>query len=441
MRIFELIDILGGKTKRLFEWMGDQRIGSLAVVASVLGLGFIVCNVLIDILIISHMTNFGVDKPKRYYVEQGESTSDAVNTFDNQQLRSLFGFTLGRGQDLAPDRFKLDVLNRKGLLNELLEEFGLLIDGPFHEEESTAWKVDLYLYPRGGDHLGRVAEDLREQEYPYRIQPTFPALRVELRSEGGIGKRSAVRYRTVLLQSAETGLSATPWRTVFERAGGLLLPVRPVTVNLEPSEIGALLVEDYAATGDVVAWMSTTPAGGLSGVTENLDKKDGARLARLLERAVTMCMSDWDSAFRTDELGSVALEVDGRSELGTNSLSSRVRLCRLLNGVNLVGFVNLFIIAIACWGGWGMYHAKTGELRRAEERAREIITLLPMLGFFGTLYGMLMAFASQAGSGSSAKLISFIGVSLDTTILAVTGSILLLGVLMFRLHKEETAGT
>jgi len=428
-----------------------------------------------DLMVFSPICDMGTNRTKQYYAKQSSYAHKFAN-FDNAQLLYILdrvtgdrvetrwrGHLVGNtntGREPVPSETPSDDEDgdgasnpesttgeiaahtvRRNALKTLVLRYGVVFDGPYVDEKnSNARVLRIYHYAKGSSQRTKIGEQLVDEnnKAPHRVLPIFPHVCVEIRSNTGVLQNSSMNYSVQMWsdQDEQEPLAIGPERFLFKRSGWRGLPIRPVQVNAEPNEAAADIVaslEDAVTISSAIQDLSSGVS--LEGAVAKLDRTEREVQTRLFTAVFEVITSgyrgDPDLSGSAEPGRSLRVEV---SNLG-QTLSTRLRLCRLFNGVNIVGMINFTVVVLVIWGWMHVVTAKKDELPEIEDQTDNLVAVLPMLGFFGTLYGMLLAFTSVGLSGSSTQLISFIGISLDTTIIAVSGAIILSMVLMWKRRR------
>ena len=426
----------------------------------------LVINPLLDVGALRSAASMGEDRTRADFTEEGKE----VCTFDEAQLHFLFDEMLGAGFETY-----WAMSGRKEALRAIAREQGIFLDGPFAKEEG-GWELSIYRWGKSAEAItgkNGVLAQLDKASEPNAIEAPLPAVRVRLESESAVWGQTELTYTVGLMLIEEGPSSAKSSAPLFRRAGWKLLPTRPVSVSLEPEEFGLRAVADLEKLIPVMEQLQrdSDTAVDLTELSEPLNPGNRRSLSRFFAAVAKLIVSDSESSLHLSDFLAEGEEQprveipdvvsDGKQtnvEAGRHapeaqeaqqapghalvrpdtsaSLGGRLRIARIVNGVNSGGLINFLILVLVVWGLVALMIPLKGEITRARKRAEELVSVLPMLGFLGTLYGMLLAFSSAGVGQGGAALISYIGISLDTTILAVCGSILLNGALMWSSRKK-----
>jgi len=368
--------------------------------------------------------------------EEGGPRIVATNLLLSDHLR--FILDSGIADSLSTELIRPEPASRADLILGLLSEFGILIDGPFQVEDGK-WACTVHrLNPESGQ-AASIRKELERGTYPHDAIPIRgPIASIRVTSQAGPFNEASMSYRVSLMRNAIAPLSNSTPQYLFRRSAFVGLPIRPVKISMEPDDFGLAVIDDLIAIQDVVARLEQTSEQGLdfAHLSETFNRRTKERAARAFAGVMRTLMAEPNA----DNLAN-GTEAPISIQSLPHSFASKLGACRLVNGVNHAGLLNFTVFVLVVWGLVSLLVPGGTSPRVAIKRAEDLTGLLPMLGFLGTLYGMLLAFSAD-DQGGGTELISYIGVSLDTTILAVCGSILLNSALMWRtrrlaLAKEE----
>ena len=337
-------------------------------------------------------------------------------------------------------------LIRRRALQTLAELYGIAFDGPYVDASNrNSRELSIYLYAKGSTERRELGRQLRDSNNhaPHRVTREYPSVRIVIRSSSSWTNGSHISYQVEIWSSNDdvAPLSSGEPRFLFERQGFSFLPVRPIFVNAEPHEAAEQIVADIERAVDIASTMRVvSPTVSLDGAVGKLSKDERSVQTRLLAGVFEVITSgkgaDPDLSATTGSSPVNQVQDPGFSK---QTLGSRLRSCRLFNGVNNAGLINFCVLVFVVWGIMHLVTADKDEMDDITEQTEGLIAVLPMLGFAGTLYGMLLAFGSAGLGGGGAELISFIGISLDTTIVAVVGAIVLSLVLMWKVRRVASS--
>ena len=326
-------------------------------------------------------------------------------------------------------------------LRVLAEQYGVVFDGPYVDPGSARMRVmDVYYNTKGSEQRNEIGNQLRNSgnKAPHRVLPLDPYARVRITSESGCGRESRMGFQVEFWSLGDSlkPISSSEQMLLFRRSGSWYLPIRPVIVHAEPIEAARKIVDDLEAVTQIEKVVKSVASGmTLDGASGQLDRAEREAQTRLFSAVFEVLLSG-DEADPPFSGNPKTYSIPYQERIGelSASLSSKLRYCRLFNGVNFAGWINFLVVFFVLGGAIYTLWAKPDEIESVERRVDALIAVLPMLGFAGTLYGMLLAFSSVGAGGSGAELISFIGISLDTTIIAVCGAIILSLILLSKLR-------
>lgn len=334
---------------------------------------------------------------------------------------------------------------RRSLLTALVRDYGVVFDGPYLDADGT-WQLRVFKYDTGSDQANSLLASTLRSELPNKVPVKYPAAEVTIRSHATAMGHAEMTYQLRMWAAGQDEpLVESPPQRLFYRTGWTTyLSFQPVQVLREPDEAAEDIVQTLLSMSRVRQQVTSSHSLPIDGILGKLDQSVQDGLQRLFSAVFRVLLSNSSSQLNltTSHTGGTHQLTEASPDI-KETLTTRLRTARILNGVDFSGVINILVFVFVIWGVASVFRAKENEKEREAmlARAHSLISLLPMLGFFGTLYGMLLAFSTVGVGEGGAELVSMIGISLDTTVIAVSGAIILSLAVMWKERYGDNTGS
>lgn len=404
-------------------------------VAVVVGLwvAWLLANVGLYYSVVRPMCDMGTNKTltavKQTYPQQDMAATRGLTAFGNEELEYIL--ERASGGEVAANWSKLldEQTLRPAILRSLATRHGVYLHGPFQLEDPGKWEL-LVLY------TGR-ASDAKHDGADWFDLP-YPAFCVKIESKASLFGSSYVQYTTYIRREHQTDFATGETHQLFRRSSWPL-PNQPTSINQGPREAGQRIATMRSELSGLNTTVDSIAQGHLSNRLGKLDRSDQEELARCFAAIFELVLADRSTVVDRDSLSSRTGNPVRYGSVLQDDLTSKLVLVRLVNGTNRPsGLINFAIVGLLLFGGVMAVCASEQEVDQESRFVHSLVVVLPMLGFLGTLYGMLLGFSTMGPEQQGSKLISYIGISLDTTILAVMAAIVLSLVVMFKQARSNS---